>query len=375
MDDNKQSDNRFSGIIAGLILYSFFLISIFVANFSVLDFSNDVAKWGSVGDYFGGLLNPVFAFLSFIALLLALRYQSKQIKQTAIQLKQNEEALEQAIDAIKQNEKALTQNAEALKINNKELENSTDQLKLATQAHQAIEKTQKLQQFENLFTHMIGQLNLIYQDVEINSIKDFRTNLNSDCPYTELQILLKSDMKISRFFIYLYQILRYVDEIEFDYSTKKKYANLLRSSLDNDFLQILYINCTCSGYSDDYKKYNDLITKYEFLEHMNFIADMDLNYNLLLVSKFYDEKAFGDSEYFLHIQKSWVYKSIIGNKKYHDKKLFFRSQYIPYKFLENIEENVRLEFSHNMDEGIILYVHGKEIDKIPYHFTSQLLNE
>lgn len=369
MDDNKQSDNRFSGIIAGLILYSFFLISIFVANFSVLDFSNDVAKWGSVGDYFGGLLNPVFAFLSFIALLLALRYQSKQIKQTAIQLKQNEEALEQAIDAIKQNEKALTQNAEALKINNKELENSTDQLKLATQAHQAIEKTQKLQQFENLFTHMIGQLNLIYQDVEINSIKDFRTNLNSDCPYTELQILLKSDMKISRFFIYLYQILRYVDEIEFDYSTKKKYANLLRSSLDNDFLQILYINCTCSGYSDDYKKYNDLITKYEFLEHMNFIADMDLNYNLLLVSKFYDEKAFGDSEYFLHIQKSWVYKSIIGNKKYHDKKLFFRSQYIPYKFLENIEENVRLEFSHNMDEGIILYVHGKEIDKIPYHFT------
>jgi len=166
-----------------------------------------------------------------------------------------------------------------------------------------------------------------------------------------------------------------VDEIEFDYYTKKKYTNLIRSSLDNDFLQMLYINCICSGYSDDYSKYNNLITKFEFLEHMNFINDMNLNYNLLLVSQFYDERAFGDSEYFSHIKKTWVYKKIIGNNKYHDKKVFFRSQYIPYKFLENVEEGIRLEFSHNMDEGIILYVHGIEIEKIPYDSTNLLLNE
>jgi len=171
--------------------------------FTVEDETDPRAALGVLGDYFGGMLNPILAFLSFIALLVTLSFQSKQLRQTEIQLKQNEIALQDTREAIKQNENALQQNADALKINNKELENSTDQLKLATQAHQAIEKTQKLQQFENLFTHMIGQLNLIYNDVEKNSLKNFQDNLNTDRRYTELQILLKNDIKISRFFIYI----------------------------------------------------------------------------------------------------------------------------------------------------------------------------
>src|SRR5687768_530089 len=38
------------------------------------------SKWGQLGDYVGGLLNPVFGFLGFLALLLTLWFQSKELQ-------------------------------------------------------------------------------------------------------------------------------------------------------------------------------------------------------------------------------------------------------------------------------------------------------
>lgn len=160
-------------LIPWIVLYTFFLIAIFIANFSNFHFSSDIAKWGSIGDYFGGLLNPVFAFLSFVALLITIQYQSKQLKQTTTQLKQNETALKDTKVAIEQNEKALAQNAEALRLNNKELANSTEQLGLAREAHQEMEKTQKIQQFENLFSSMLNQLHIILGEIPDNFYQDY----------------------------------------------------------------------------------------------------------------------------------------------------------------------------------------------------------
>ncbi len=50
--------------------------------FSKSKFSTDPAAWGQAGDYFGGMLNPIFAFASFIALLYTIQIQSKQIRDT-----------------------------------------------------------------------------------------------------------------------------------------------------------------------------------------------------------------------------------------------------------------------------------------------------
>jgi hypothetical protein len=38
--------------------------------------SNSAEQWGQLGDYFGGTLNPAFAFLSFLAVLFTLRQNS-----------------------------------------------------------------------------------------------------------------------------------------------------------------------------------------------------------------------------------------------------------------------------------------------------------
>ncbi|MGZ8250745.1 MAG: hypothetical protein ACXW1P_00245 [Methylophilaceae bacterium] len=60
-------------LVPGFYIYHFFLIN----NFSL---SNNPEQWGQFGDYFGGTLNPAFAFLAFIGVLLTVYLQSEQLK-------------------------------------------------------------------------------------------------------------------------------------------------------------------------------------------------------------------------------------------------------------------------------------------------------
>jgi len=55
--------------------------------------STDQAVWGAFGDYFAGILNPVFALFAFIAVLYSLNLQIKQIGQIAVD-KRAQEILE-----------------------------------------------------------------------------------------------------------------------------------------------------------------------------------------------------------------------------------------------------------------------------------------
>lgn len=51
-----------------------------LANFPPATEAGTVAIWGQFGDYFGGTLNPIFGFLSVIALLIALVIQGRELK-------------------------------------------------------------------------------------------------------------------------------------------------------------------------------------------------------------------------------------------------------------------------------------------------------
>lgn len=49
----------------------------YLLQFGNRDMSLDPEQWGQMGDFFGGMLNPILAFASFIALLYTIRLQSK----------------------------------------------------------------------------------------------------------------------------------------------------------------------------------------------------------------------------------------------------------------------------------------------------------
>lgn len=64
---------------------------------------NEAAMYGQMGDFFGGMLNPVLAFASFIALLYTIRIQSKQIanSQSEQQAAAFEQTFSQMVEALR----------------------------------------------------------------------------------------------------------------------------------------------------------------------------------------------------------------------------------------------------------------------------------
>lgn len=90
------SDNA-EGILVGVLAVAV-LAAVVVGGFYVVFFreapvSGDPASWGQLGDYLGGVLNPVFGFLSVFALLVALVLQTRELKLSRESLKLSQEEL------------------------------------------------------------------------------------------------------------------------------------------------------------------------------------------------------------------------------------------------------------------------------------------
>lgn len=95
------------GTVAAMLLY--------YLNFRGLPFSQDPGHWGQAGDFFGGILNPLFGFLSMFALLLTLSLQSRE-------LRLSREALRISQDELKLTREEQAKAAEALQSQNKAIQ-------------------------------------------------------------------------------------------------------------------------------------------------------------------------------------------------------------------------------------------------------------
>jgi len=70
-------------------------------NNSITDVSDIVEEWAQVGDFFGGILNPIFSFLALIALLYTIILQSKELRLTRRELRASKKALQSQSDSLK----------------------------------------------------------------------------------------------------------------------------------------------------------------------------------------------------------------------------------------------------------------------------------
>lgn len=78
--------------ILGIALFFISIVVAVYVNMFGVNRSADQAIWGAFGDYFGGILNPIFALFAFLGVLWSLDLQMKQVKQLSID-KQGEEVL------------------------------------------------------------------------------------------------------------------------------------------------------------------------------------------------------------------------------------------------------------------------------------------
>lgn len=84
--------------IAGAIIV--FVFGFYVANFP-FGISADQNSWGTFGDFIGGTLNPLLAFMGLIALLYTIIIQSTELKETRKELKNSSKALHAQSESLK----------------------------------------------------------------------------------------------------------------------------------------------------------------------------------------------------------------------------------------------------------------------------------
>lgn len=94
------SDNSLTTLVV-IFLVAVLSVAV-VIGFYVVSFRGiaSAATWGQVGDFFGGTLNPIFGFLSVMALLAALVIQGRELKVSSEELRNSALALNAQNKAI-----------------------------------------------------------------------------------------------------------------------------------------------------------------------------------------------------------------------------------------------------------------------------------
>jgi uncharacterized membrane protein len=87
-----KSENRIVNIIIiAFILFTLVVIGSYAANFRNFPISNNPADWGVLGDYFGGVLNPLISFVTLFFLIKTYLSQKKELHQSEISAQEQRE--------------------------------------------------------------------------------------------------------------------------------------------------------------------------------------------------------------------------------------------------------------------------------------------
>lgn len=202
-----------------------------------------ISKAGQFGDSFG-ILNSLFSGLAFISLVITIKIQQKEIKDTKEEM-------------FKQN-------------------------------------------FENTFFKLFEQYNN-----SLIMLKTHNEDIIDIIIYTQgrsfLNVLNDNNKGfLKSYFMLLYQILKFIDEQDRKFENKeffnpKLYTNLIRTTLEDKLLLLLAINCTFTNFN----KFKELVEKYSFLEHFEPHSAIFLQigstkiYDTLYK---FDTKVFGENE-------------------------------------------------------------------------------
>jgi len=97
-----------ASIVFVAVLAATILASIYYYHLGGLPISNaDPAGWGQVGDYFGGMLNPVFGFLTILALVITLIQQGRELKLSREELELSRTELRKSAEALHGQNKSI----------------------------------------------------------------------------------------------------------------------------------------------------------------------------------------------------------------------------------------------------------------------------
>lgn len=344
------------GIFSVVVLIIIVVLGIFIKQFSTYPLSSAPDGWGQFGDYVGGTLNPLLAFLSFSALLFTIFIQLKQLDFSDKQLQRTLDDLN-----LSRIELSLTRT---------ELARSADAQSGSKQVMEEQLLTQSLQQFDSTFFAMLRELNSLLLDLEKSAqghesklTKCHDAVIHEFCNSIQTQIIeLLKDREVSRFFMLLFQILKIIDNkiddniyLKTDKSvTKKMYSNIVRASISEKAMQLLMINVL----HENFRPYKDLVEKFAFFEHTSFFKNERYNLLLVNIAFCFDHSAFDKSQYMSEIKTSSLYSKFIVKNTI----LNYGSLY--YNIFTNLDSRKKLQEHPPMEGEKNEYFICKLADKI-----------
>jgi hypothetical protein len=210
---------------------------------------------GQWGDFFGGITNPILTFMTFIAIIITINLQIQELRETREELKRSANALTEQHKIL---EKQTFESAFFQMLN---LHNSiVNSIKIEYNEREGLMSGQT-----RLIKHQLSGresfVGFLYKLEEIyNQHEGWKDEIKKlDRSYNNFWRQYQSHL--GHYYRYLYNIIKLVDQSNFD---KDSYMKLIRAQLSDQELILLFYNCL-AGAGENFKIY---ISRYNMLDNM-----------------------------------------------------------------------------------------------------------
>lgn len=294
-------DINFHRIIIFLIIIA---VVFFYLIMKDIDIKEEAQHWGPVGDFFGGILNPIFALFAFYWLTYSVRLQIKELKETREELKKA--AAAQAESAIHQ--KSIAELEKENVITQKELLALQEKTLLSQQmANKAQQEQIEMQNFERLFFELIKTKNDALNMIRVND-RTYTSEINLDgisVFISRLKALKKSDNPYLYYKTYMNdlfssylgvtnQILKLLNESKSNIANVWSYIYIFQATLSKVELEVIFF----SGLLNAQLKRN--------IEQTHLLSVLDSNFELSIAQRnLLTRNAFFYKKYAFGINKDW----------------------------------------------------------------------
>ena len=211
----------------------------------------DEAKIGQFGDFVGGVIGSLFAFVGVILYYVALKAQHEDVRTNKNALELQMKALNQQIEEFKAQTEELQETRKVYEEQTKLYREQTSYYKQQVIELKNQTQISHLKRFDSCFYNLLDVFTNIKKECA-NDIKEFLVELrnhtyskdiNEKCKeiialYEDL--FYKKTATLSRFFKTTYRLMKLIETAKIETEEKKQYAKILRSQFTLDELSILY---------------------------------------------------------------------------------------------------------------------------------------
>ncbi|MBW4788829.1 hypothetical protein BVZ31_04705 [Alcaligenes faecalis] len=220
------------------------LLLVFVVNV----FTIGKSSFGEWGDFFGGVLNPLFTLLTFAGVLITIVLQQTELRESRAEMRRSADALQEQARGLQR------QNFESTFFQMLSVHTSL------VGAIDLINEEGRITQGRDCFNVFYTRLNKIYRE-QLGKANGKDTDKN--VLRLSYKLFWKThQVELGHYFRYLYNIVRFVKESPY---SDGPYIRLLRAQLSDQETLLLFYNCVASEHGE---RFQALVEEFSLLDNM-----------------------------------------------------------------------------------------------------------